>query len=616
MENQKIIIFSSIDWNDNWQIHQKLASSLSSKNKVLFVENTGTRNPRISDYKRIFKRVRVWIKSIYGFRDIGKNLTLYSPIALPFPYIRLFQFINKFLIGHPIKHWLKISNFNNPIIINFIPTPIIISQIKKMNAKLIIYYCADNMSESTIIKEKLKKYENYFINESDLIITTALSLKERIIKLNNNVRLVPCGVDIKLFDVNKQTIIPKDIKEIKDFNKTIIGYVGAITDVIDMDLIKHLVNKYKNINFVFIGNIATNVKEIINLENVFFLGSKDKTVIPEYVKMFDIGIIPYKKNTYMDSVYPCKLNEYLAMGVHVISISIKEINMYSEEYPNVLEVANTKNEFEKKINYYLANKKELDKKFYLKRIQAASNNSWDKRYNDIKDSIIDSIDKKIKNFDKSWEEMISITYQKIFKSISRYILYVSIFLGITFYSPLFNIIGNYLIIQDNPKKSGAIVIFSGNGSDSYINQSYQLRALDGVNYYKEGYANKIFISSGREQSISEVEIISLYLESKGVKKDNIIILERYPDSTYQNVILVSKTLKENNIKKITLLTAPYHGLRSKLIWKKNAPDFDVHLPAVNDTPKNKYKFGITFKKLKIITYEYASIIYNWYLGRL
>ena len=71
MKDKNIIIFSSIDWDGNWQIHQKTALSLVKMgNKVLFIENTGTRNPKLKDYKRIQNLVRVELEYLFLYLQI------------------------------------------------------------------------------------------------------------------------------------------------------------------------------------------------------------------------------------------------------------------------------------------------------------------------------------------------------------------------------------------------------------------------------------------------------------------------------------------------------------------------------------------------------------------
>ena len=181
--------------------------------------------------------------------------------------------------------------------------------------------------------------------------------------------------------------------------------------------------------------------------------------------------------------------------------------------------------------------------------------------------------------------------------------------------PIYNnwFIGERLVVYGFPEKSDAIVVFSGDGEVSYKNLSYQKRTLESIRLYKEGYADKIFLSSGREQTIADVEMIRLYLVNRGVPESSIYILDKYPNSTYQNVKMVKDKLDKNNINSVLFLTSPYHSLRSMLLWKKNAPDKRI-ISYVKKLPNNSWNIG--FDKIRVIAYEYTSIIYNWIIGRI
>ena len=101
LKNENIICISSIDWDFIWQQHQAIMSRLAKNgNKVLFIENTGVRPPKISDVPRIKKRFINWLKSARGFRKEAENLYIYSPLILPFPYWRVARWINGYLTGH------------------------------------------------------------------------------------------------------------------------------------------------------------------------------------------------------------------------------------------------------------------------------------------------------------------------------------------------------------------------------------------------------------------------------------------------------------------------------------------------------------------------------------
>ena len=57
LNNRDIICFSSIDWDFNWQGHQEIMQRLAEAgNRVLYVENTGVRSPRPSDFARMRER--------------------------------------------------------------------------------------------------------------------------------------------------------------------------------------------------------------------------------------------------------------------------------------------------------------------------------------------------------------------------------------------------------------------------------------------------------------------------------------------------------------------------------------------------------------------------------
>ena len=56
-----ILCISSIDWDFIWQGHQEIMSRLAADgHRVLFIENTGVRQVRVSDLGRIRARLKNW----------------------------------------------------------------------------------------------------------------------------------------------------------------------------------------------------------------------------------------------------------------------------------------------------------------------------------------------------------------------------------------------------------------------------------------------------------------------------------------------------------------------------------------------------------------------------
>jgi hypothetical protein len=69
LRDQDIVCISSIDWDFIWQGHQQIMSMLAAQgNRVLFIENTGVRPPRLDDLRRLRHRIYRWWTSTRGFR--------------------------------------------------------------------------------------------------------------------------------------------------------------------------------------------------------------------------------------------------------------------------------------------------------------------------------------------------------------------------------------------------------------------------------------------------------------------------------------------------------------------------------------------------------------------
>ena len=613
---QNFIIFSSVDWTTHWQLHHQLTTSLvSDGNNVIFVENTGVRSVGISDIGRLRERISNWRRGSHGFSSIdSNNLTLYSPILLPFPYSKLSLFFNEKIFNLSISRWIKASNFSYPIIISFLPTPLIQNAINSIDSKLTIYYCANNMAESSISASQVKPYEDHFFKSVDIVFTTAYVIQEYAKRFSEKVFYFPPGIDFDKFKTvleSSDKDIPSDLKNI---SKPIVGYIGALGKVLDQDLLCALASKCSDCTIVLIGPKYTDVRLLEEESNIVLLGAKSHDQLPYYIKEFDVGIIPYICNDFTESVYPSKLNEYLAMGAPVVSTNLREVRESKEVYGETVIIANNTEKFIEAVKSLIVEKNNTS--LTAQRVKIARNNSWESRFNGIsriiEESLITAENQKIKiNWRNKFDSYFFLRLSR------RKIVFFAVFgFLITMYSPLFWFMGEQLVIRDAPKKSDAIVVFSGDGEVSYQNLSYQNRALDAIEIYQKGYANKIFLSSGRKQTIADVEMIKLYLVSKGVPMSSIYMLEKYPNSTYQNVIMVKQDLNKNNVSSIVFITSPYHSLRSALIWRKNAPSIDITTVSMTNRLYEDSQWGIDLNKMKVIVYEYAAIAHNWLTGRI
>ena len=614
MKNKNIVIISSIDWSTHWQMHHQLATSMvAAGNRVLFVENTGARGPRLADIGRMRERIVNWVKSVRGFREVQPDLTVFSPLFLPFPYSRIASAINRFILSGSVRQWMRSAHFHNPVIFTFLPTPLAQALIKDVDPALVVYYCVDNMSGSSPDVQQLIPWEDILFRDADLVFVTSEAIQERAEKHAKYVFSFPSGVDFSKFAAAlEHAFIPDDLAELP---RPIIGYVGALSGVLDQNLLLEMATQMPTATFALVGPSFADMSTLNSAPNIKLLGARDHNEIPAYVKGFDVALIPYLKTSFTDSVYSCKLNEYLAIGVPVVSTNLREVRAFSAMYPDTVAIGHDTSDFIVKVKHALDDPSIRSHRLSERRIGVAKENTWEKRFEGIVKVIGRHLYLK-SQIEVSWKESLTKYYRRSFIRLVRTIAIVCAFYLLVFNTPLVWFIGDQLVVRHLPRKVDAIVVFSGNGETSYRNDSYQRRALDAVRFYKKGYAPHIFLSSGRNQDISEVEVIKLYLEDKGVATSAIHILYKFPSSTSENVQMVTQQLRHEGDHSILFLTSPYHGRRALWTWRKQAPDIVVLTPAVVDTPSVDPKWSASVDQIRIIIYEYAAIAYNWMQGRL
>src|SRR5206468_2351160 len=155
--------------------------------------------------------------------------------------------------------------------------------------------------------------------------------------LNSNCILIPNAVDFDHFR-SAASEPPEDLKQLQ---KPVIGYYGAISEWFDVDLIYDLATSRPNWNFFLIGHtFGSNLNALHNLNNVHLTEEKPYTVLPDYLHAFDVCIIPFKKTPLTDATNPVKMFEFLSAGKPVVATDLAELRNYSE----IIQLATGKDE--------------------------------------------------------------------------------------------------------------------------------------------------------------------------------------------------------------------------------------------------------------------------------
>ncbi len=610
LKNENIICISSIDWDFVWQGHQEIMSTFAKNgNRVLFIENTGVRNPNIRDFSRLIKRVKNWGKSVKGYREVMDNVYTLSPVVLPFPFSKTARLINKRLIIKSIKKWMNAIEFYNPVIWTFLPTGLALDIINCIDKKLLVYYCIADFEELAGNSKNIKLTEEKVIRSCDLVFAQGKILEKKCKKFNENVSVFPFGVNIDVFEDCKvsNSHTPDDIK---DINKPIIGYVGGVHRHIDYGLICDMARQNPGWSIVFIGPIQVDVSKTEKFPNIYFLGKKAFESLPGYLSRFDVCIIPYKLTEYTKTVYPTKMNEYHALGKPVVSTSLPEVVEFNKTNNNIVRIAGN-DKFVNRVNDALNDNSDI---FRNERINSARVNSWPNRIEQMSDLIELAIQNKPKNEAIDWQAKLIKIYKLSRRNVLLPALIVATLWAAIFYTPLIWAIAYPLKISDVPKKTDVIAVFGGGvGESGSFGKSTIERARYGAELYNKNYASNIIFSSGYTATYNDAESMKLIATSLGVPKEN-IILDKKGSRAFENVKYVAIIMRENGWRSVLIVSSQYNMLRVALVFRNN----DDSINEVLYTPVLNSQFysnsGKRWDQFRAIMHEYLGIIYYWWKG--
>lgn len=371
-----LICFSNIDWGFLYQRHQHLMNGLAKENffdKIIFVETLGIRNLRISDYKRIIQKLRkttngVIIKNL----NINSKIIIHSPTFIPF-HNKIAYMINFHLLKKQLKKY--INEDDELYIWDFLAHPVIEKMIEYLKPRLFIFDCIDDLKSFKHVNKNVLQSEKILLKKADIVYCTSLTLLDFAKKFNKNSFLLRNAVDFDHFSNNIDFCLLNELK--KKYKKKVIGYFGAIYEWFDAKLVEKLALEFEDCDIVIIGPAKIDISGLKRYPNVHFEGVIDYTLLPSYLKIFSVGIIPFKINELTKNTNPVKLYEYFSAGIPVVATYMPEL----EEYKDLVYLSQTHEEF--LVNMRRSLNEVASSDISVKRVEVSKSNTWSNRINTV-----------------------------------------------------------------------------------------------------------------------------------------------------------------------------------------------------------------------------------------
>ena len=338
LKDLRIVCLSGCEWDFTWQPTQEIMLRLArAGNRVLYVEPTGMRSIRFGDWRRILGRLWKKVAGAKRSNALPPALTVYAPLVLPFPHSALARSVNRRIVLHAIRRWLGREIGPDVALWVYFPSPLNADLVRTAGAGLTVFHIMSSAEAARPYPDILEANEA-LLKGCDLIFANSRRLWEHARRFNPRAYLFRAGVNLEVFEAGGGADTSKP-PELAGLNRPVVGYVGALHEWVDVDLLAQVAKAMPDCQFAMVGPVVRDISALSALPNVRLLGQKPHWEIPRYVRCFDACVIPYVRNAYTETAYPAKLNEYLALGKPVVATPLPELVDYNRENGDVLHLA-------------------------------------------------------------------------------------------------------------------------------------------------------------------------------------------------------------------------------------------------------------------------------------
>ena len=349
-----------------------------------------------------------WIRQFIGGNKVRKfndNLFVYRPwiflnenIAATLPMV---SWLNVNWLRNQLLSVMGSCGLNKMALVSLVADPLHENLIGMFGEKVSIFYCTD---EFTSLKGKpyfrskklIRSHERMLLKKADITLVISDTLYIAKSPYANTIKIFPNAVDVRHFKPldESELELPAEVLKIP---KPIIGYLGGLSDRVDIPLLNMLSAKHLEWSFVLMGRLLDKIeksiicKRFIERGNVYVLGSRPFEQLPRYLNAFNVCILPLDVNhPFNINCSPLKLYEYLATGKPIVSTDLPHVRKFKD----VVRIGRNVDDIANLIKKCFNEKDSLKEK----RIAMAKENTWEKRVTEMLTTIKDTIEENEKNY--------------------------------------------------------------------------------------------------------------------------------------------------------------------------------------------------------------------------
>jgi teichuronic acid biosynthesis glycosyltransferase TuaH len=194
-------------------------------------------------------------------------------------------------------------------------------------------------------------------------------------------RLVPFGTNADAYIGIEDVALPTDV----GLPAPVVGFVGRINDRTDLRLLEAIADRGRSLLLVGPKDPSFEPKRFEALRrrrNVRWVGLKPSGALPNYLRVLDVGIVPYRDSRFNRGSFPLKTLEYLAAGRAVVATDLPAIRWLATDLICIADPASFADEVDRLLDLPRTSA-------MLARRQAfAAQHSWANRAADVYEALL------------------------------------------------------------------------------------------------------------------------------------------------------------------------------------------------------------------------------------
>jgi len=368
-----LVFFSDIPWGSLHQRPQHLAARLALQARVLWVE-PATLGSRILVLPR--EQVPGVFRMTLPAFPLNARSRWIRRLALTASRVSLFRLALAFLQRGLLRRGFRRVNAHGEETVCLVENFLFMHLTRTLQARIVVFDYIDDVFGFRAFPDFVRQEWLSTVRRADHVTVTSPTLRRRVMDVHpRDVRLIPNGVEFERFAHPPHERRPADLP---GEGLTIIGYTGSVYPWLDFGLLEHAVESLPEYRFVFVGHIHPDVtddmRRLGRYRNFSYLGTKPYAQVPDYVRSFAAGLIPFRRTLLTEGVNPVKLYEYSAAGVPTV---VTDFSDDTRAFSDLVLIARTQDEFVQHIRTAVSRRS--DRSFAARLSAFARENDWESR---------------------------------------------------------------------------------------------------------------------------------------------------------------------------------------------------------------------------------------------